>query len=84
MKERTPAIPRKAASSKLKGLHRKFGVGKTLKNYVQTLESDEDKQAVDNWLHNKNANFSKPPKNIGSTRRKKGKGGKGGKTEEKK
>ena len=76
IKPRVPATPRPGASIKLKRLHRKYGQGQSLKEYVQTLESDEDKQAVDNWLFNKKANFSKPPLGIGSTRRKKGKGGK--------
>jgi hypothetical protein len=85
MKERIPATPRPTASIKLKHLHKKFGQGQSLKDYVRnSLETDEDKQLGDNWFFNKKANFSKPPKGIGSTRRKKGKGGKSGKPEEKK
>jgi hypothetical protein len=78
IKARTPATPRVSEkgepkfSTHLKRLHRKYGQGKPLKQYVQTLESDVDKQAVDNWLFNKKANFSKPPLGIGSTRKKKG------------
>jgi hypothetical protein len=45
MKERIPATPRPTASIKLKHLHKKFGQGQSLKDYVRnSLETDEDKQ----------------------------------------
>jgi hypothetical protein len=90
IKARTPATPRVSEkgepkfSTHLKRLHRKYGQGKPLKQYIQTLESDVDKQAIDNWLFNKKANFSKPPLGIGSTRNKKGRQGNAPKKTDKK
>ena len=72
VKPRVPAIPRPSASKKVKNLHKKFGKGQTLMEFVRTFENKEYKQLFEDWMFNKRANFSKPPLGIGNTKRKKG------------
>lgn len=82
MKTRTPANPNtrhefgKVASysKSLKTLHRRYreGGGELgLKQFVKTSENEDVQLLGADWLHNKTANFSRPPLGIGSTRKKK-------------
>ena len=72
MAERTPAKHKPAASLKLKRLRKKSPDKKgSFKEFVKTSEDDRVKAISADWLHNKTANFSKPPKGIGNTRKKK-------------
>jgi len=87
MKTRTPAkINSRHESGKvasyskaLKNLHRRYRAGDGelgLKQFVKTSDNEEVQLLGADWLHNKTANTSNPPKGIGSTRKKKNKQGK--------
>lgn len=76
---RTPATPKPSKAKLLKKLWKtetkKIGHSISLKAFAKTNE--EVKDSIGSvWLHNKRANFSKPPLGLGSTRKKKGQGGK--------
>ena len=72
MSTREPAKTKPAASLALKRLYKKAGKPEGgLRNFARTSESETAKELAANWFHNKTANFSKPPKGIGNTRKKK-------------
>jgi hypothetical protein len=84
MKTRIPAKPntrhqlnKVASHSKaLKTLHRRYrknGGDLGLKQFVKTSDNDDVQLLGVDWLHNKKANFSKPPMGLGSTRKRGGK-----------
>ena len=72
MAARVPAKPKPAASLALKRLRKKSHDKKgSFREFVRTSEDERVKELAENWLHNKTANFSKPPQGIGNTRKKK-------------
>jgi len=67
--DRTPTKLRESHSRSLKTKHRKGGYpGESLKDFVRRQTDDETRIQREDWLHNKRANTSKPPRGIGRTR----------------
>lgn len=78
--KRVPAKPAARASRSLKTKHAKSGSKLSLKAWARAQKDDVTVIQVQDWFHNKRANFSSNEKCIGRTRTRVKKGG-GGKPE---
>ena len=78
MKERTPGNVVASRSREVKRAWKQAGKPTSLKVWAHetAMGSDDAAEMSRNWFHNKRVNTSKPPKGIGSTRKKKGQQGK--------
>jgi hypothetical protein len=83
MASREPAKQRKSTMSSVKSRWHKAKSGLSLKEFVRQMESathnENDAKAAQfatDWLYNKRANTSNPPRGIGRTNGKKGASGK--------
>jgi hypothetical protein len=74
-KPREPAVRKPAASRSLKTKHSKSGTKLGLKPWLRKQADDVTVIQLQDWLHNKGANFSKPCLGIGRTRTRVKKGG---------
>lgn len=72
---RKPAQPQPSTSRTFKSLYNKSDKSLSLKQFVQQLTSGPLSAQAHSWFFNKRANFSNPPLEIGSTRKRKGQNG---------